>query len=146
MSFLLLTLLWGDVKVQDMMMLMRHMLLEGHLAEKRDTKNPIRTGSQTPSCSALLKVRPPVRSARFIDANLYAASSPLIIVGETKTNWDWQPGSVNDTMHLVKQHPPLHKASMYNLHLPMCITSFTSLYLAPFYLHTTFSQLKKQLT
>lgn len=76
-------------------------------------RNSTGTGSQNPSCSALLKVWPPVRSARFIDANSYTVASPLIIVGETKTKNDWRPGSINDTMHLVKQHPPLQTANMY---------------------------------
>lgn len=100
----------SGVKVQDMMTLMRHMLLDGHLAEQTDTKIPQEQEVKIPPCSALLKAWPSVRSARFIDANSYAVASPLIIVGETKTNQDWQPGSINDTMPLVKQHPPLQTA------------------------------------
>lgn len=76
-----------------MTLMMRHMLLDGHLAEQTDTKKkkkkiPQEQEVKNPSCSALLKVWLPVRSALFIDANSYAVASPLIIVGETKTNRD----------------------------------------------------------
>lgn len=72
------------LRFQDMMTLMRHMLLDGHLAEQRDTKIPQEQEVKIPPCSALPKAWPSVRSARFIDANSYAVASPLIIVGETK--------------------------------------------------------------
>lgn len=69
-----------------MTLMMRHMLLNGHLAEQTPKKpqNSTGTGSQNPSCSALLKAWPTLRTARFIDANSYAVASPLIIVGETE--------------------------------------------------------------
>lgn len=132
--------LWGDVMVKDMMMLMRLMLLEGHLAEQTDTKNPIRTGSQTHSCSALLKVWLPVRSAWFIDANSSRWPAPWSLLANPK-----QSGTDNQVLLMIlcilwSSIHHFHHSSMYNLRLPMCITSFTSLYLAPFYLHTiTFS-------
>lgn len=117
------------VKVQDMMMLMRHMLLDGHLAEQTDTKIPQEQEVRIPH--AVHYREPGGQSDLAVSSMPYSVASPLIIVGETDANPDWQPGSINDTMHLVKQHPPLQAACMYTLCLHMCITSLASLYLAP---------------
>lgn len=123
--------LWSDVKVQDMMTPMRHMLLDGHLAEQTDTKIPQEQEVKIPHAVHYWKSGCQSDLLILSIANSYAVASPLIIVGETKTKNDWQPGFINDTMHLVKQHPPLQTANMYTLCPPMCITLFTSLYIAP---------------
>lgn len=111
------------LRVQDMMW---HMLLNGQLGRTKRHQNSTGTGSQNPSCSALRKIWPPVTSDRSIDANSYAVASHLIIVGETKPKSDWRPGSTNNTMHIVKEHPSnnqyVHSYVRYFIHITVSST------------------------
>lgn len=71
----------GTLMFRDMV---GHMLLDGQLGTTNRRHNSTGTGSQDPSCSALLEVWPQVQSDRFINANSHRVASPLIIVGETE--------------------------------------------------------------
>lgn len=100
------------------------------LAEQTDTIIPQEQEVKIPSCSALLKVLLPGRFDPLLGCQLIHGSQPLDHCwrSETKKNDRQQPGSINDTMHPVKEHPLLqtakyvHSPSSHVIHITVSST------------------------
>jgi len=82
---------------------------------KQTPKNSTGTGSQKSLMQCITESLAVGQICSFHRCQLIRGSQPLDHCWRNETKKRRRPGSINDTMHLVKQHPPLQTTNMYTL-------------------------------